>query len=36
VVEVTSPTSMRLTVDPKDIVILPDDFTMPETGLPSQ
>ncbi|WP_419739339.1 thermonuclease family protein [Ruegeria sp.] len=35
VVEVTSPASMRLTVDPKDIVILPDDFTMPETGLPS-
>lgn len=33
VVEVVSATEMRLTYDPKDIIILPDDFVMPDTGL---
>lgn len=33
IVEVLSPTEMRLLVDPKDVIILPDDFIAPETGL---
>jgi len=33
VVEVISPTQMRLKVDPTDIVIVPDDFIMPDLGL---
>nr|WP_306028699.1 hypothetical protein [Stappia sp. MMSF_3263] len=33
VVEVISPTQMCLKVDPTDIVIVPDDFIMPDLGL---
>lgn len=35
IVEVLSPTEMRLLVDPKDVIILPDDFIVPDTGLRS-
>ncbi len=29
---VGSATTMRITVDPKDVIVIPDDFVMPDTG----